>query len=248
MALSERASRIVEDARRAYAPTAPDRVRVRQALAVRLAVGVTLTSGIASAGTAWTVASKVVAVGLGASAIVGAGVVTYELAPRFTPPEPAPVRPTVVASSVPSGTARAGSEPQPEAFVVPSVEPAPARPEPVARVERAAGDRGSTVAAPPASAGRRPDVEAELVLLGSAQRALSSGDAARALELTEQHARAFPSGTLAEERRATRIVALCALGRHSEGRHEAREFLARSGNSPLAERVRTACSNDGVVP
>jgi hypothetical protein len=252
MTLSDRSRQIVSNARRAYAPAPTDRQRVRRALAIRLVVGATVASGMASAGSAVSaVASKVAVVGIGAATLVGAGVVAYEVAPRFVGkvrgPTPTAVKP--MTDPTPVGALRPqGATPPKTGAEAPNGAQAIGRVESRGRSERRATEQGSAPSPASASAGRRPDVEAELVLLGKAQRALSSGAAARALELTEQHARAFPAGTLSEERQATRIVALCALGRVSEGRAEGRAFLARSGSSPLAERVRTACSSKGGTP
>src|SRR6266511_2899983 len=51
------------------------------------------------------------------------------------------------------------------------------------------------------------DLSRELALLDRANGALASGDAARALESLDRHARAFPRGKLAEESTALRIRA-----------------------------------------
>ena len=86
-----------------------------------------------------------------------------------------------------------------------------------------------------------PDVAGEIALLNEAQRALASGQADRALQLLDRHARDFPRGSLVEERAAARIIALCALGRVTAARAEAAAFVRKSPESPLVDRVRAAC-------
>jgi hypothetical protein len=87
------------------------------------------------------------------------------------------------------------------------------------------------------------DVEAEVSLLGEAQRALRAHDEQRALALLEDHARRFPSGALGEEREATRVAALCALGRAAEAGAAADRFLVAFPGSPLTARVLHACGD-----
>ena len=113
-------------------------------------------------------------------------------------------------------------------------EPAPeAQDQPAARVAPV-GPSGEALEQPAGSS-------QELALIQSATRALHRGAPARALGVLGEHARRFPSGVLAEERRALRVLSLCELGRTSEGVRERDRFLARHPRSPLAERVRAAC-------
>jgi hypothetical protein len=77
--------------------------------------------------------------------------------------------------------------------------------------------------------------------LRDAHAAVANGDPGRALVLLDRHAAQFPNGILAEECVAERIVALCGLGRTSEGRSETDRFLREHPRSPLAARVRAAC-------
>ena len=85
-------------------------------------------------------------------------------------------------------------------------------------------------------------LEAETRLVRAGVAALHAGDAARALALFDEHARTFPQGVLAEERAAERVVALGSLRRCDEARAAAADFLAAHPVSPLAPRVRAACS------
>jgi RNA polymerase sigma-70 factor (ECF subfamily) len=236
MALSEEASRIVTSAREDYSPARADKARNQKALALRIAVGTSAVSSVATGSVLSSAASKVVLIGLAATTAVGAGAVTYEWTNHRTMQvESPPAVQRSVARGSPSANLAA-----PEAPPTPNVVDTTSNPPATPTVVLSA--RPPRVASPPASGDRKPDVEAELALLRDARSALSAGDSRRALELTEAHARAFPHGVLAEERRATRIVALCSLGRFTEGRREAQAFVARAPDSPLAERVHTACA------
>lgn len=99
--------------------------------------------------------------------------------------------------------------------------------------------------AQPSLAALSDELPAETALLRRAHAALAapSAESARAaLEALDEHARRFPTGTLAEERDATRAIALCAAGRVDDASTAARTFLAAHPGSPLAHRVRTVCT------
>jgi hypothetical protein len=81
----------------------------------------------------------------------------------------------------------------------------------------------------------------ELALLRGTLVALRDRDPARALSLLERHARDYPHGTMQVERQGLRVVALCDLGEVDQGRTARTQFLARHGNTPVGERVRSAC-------
>jgi hypothetical protein len=78
-------------------------------------------------------------------------------------------------------------------------------------------------------------------LLRDVRVALAAGEGDRALSLLEAREANKASGVFAEEREAAKIVTLCALGRQ-EAPAAATRFLTTHGTSPLAERVRRACS------
>jgi len=115
-----------------------------------------------------------------------------------------------------------------------------------------------SVAAPPHPAMTQPSsahphaatagIEAELALLASAQAAIQRGDYATALAKLDEHQRSFPGGVLGEERTAARVVALCGAGKEREAQALATTFLAEHPMSPLAPRVRGACSGAGQAP
>jgi hypothetical protein len=85
--------------------------------------------------------------------------------------------------------------------------------------------------------------DGELALMRSILAALRDGEAARALTLLEEHARRFPQGVLSPERRGLRVVALCEAGQTALGREERAAFLRVEPDSPLAQRVRSACKD-----
>ncbi len=84
-------------------------------------------------------------------------------------------------------------------------------------------------------------LEAEMRTVRAADAALRSGNVNEAEGLLEQHAREFPSGTLAEERDGLRLVASCQNG-DSDSQRAAAQFLERAPHSLIAARVRAACA------
>jgi hypothetical protein len=85
-------------------------------------------------------------------------------------------------------------------------------------------------------------IEAETRLVRAGVAALHSRDPAHALALFDEHARKYPSGILAEERAAERVIALCGLGRYSEARAATAEFLRDHPRSPVSARLRASCA------
>jgi hypothetical protein len=241
MALSEEGNRIVSSAREAYGPTRSDRARNRRALGLRIALGTSAATSVATGSVLSSAASKVVLIGLTATTAVAGGGLVYEWTSNRAGggERPSRTHSSVDGGSVPRSVGRP-SEPVTQANTADVPSAASNQPSPPAV---GANDKPARALPPSASGELKPDVEAELALLREARSALSGSDPGRALELTDAHARAFPRGVLTEERAATRIVALCSLGRHTDGRRETQAFLARSPDSPLAERVRTACSS-----
>lgn len=83
---------------------------------------------------------------------------------------------------------------------------------------------------------------AETRLLESAREHLRAGNANETLSLLEQHARRFPSGVLAEEAAASRVLALCALERFVEADAENARFRVTFPRSPLGPGIDRACA------
>jgi hypothetical protein len=86
----------------------------------------------------------------------------------------------------------------------------------------------------------------EASLLQGAQRALAEKEPALALEILAEHERRFVSGALTEERKAARVLALCALGRTGEARELARAFVNASPRSLLLLRLERSCVASSV--
>ena len=89
---------------------------------------------------------------------------------------------------------------------------------------------------------------AETSLLRRARAALAGGNAGGCLSLLSQHAKRFPTGVLAEERDALRVVALCSDGRIEDGKKAAAKFRRAHLGSPLRGRVDSACTSDEKDP
>jgi len=82
----------------------------------------------------------------------------------------------------------------------------------------------------------------ERALLENARRALGAGEPEVCLFELGKHARAFPTGRLAEEREALAINALVGVGRYTEARQKADLFARRYRHSFLAPSVEAAIS------
>ncbi|HEV8320942.1 MAG TPA: hypothetical protein VG389_04965 [Myxococcota bacterium] len=131
--------------------------------------------------------------------------------------------------------------------MAPGTPAAPAAPRATPR-HAAAGAGATVAAAAPLATSSASTLDAETVLLNGASAALGAKDAAHALALLEDYARRFPHGVLAEEMMATRVLALCALGRAGEARAAAEAFLATRPRSPYAARVRASCGAAPAAP
>lgn len=124
---------------------------------------------------------------------------------------------------------------EPEVEQAPPSEPAASSPDP--RIAPPSEPAPRVALAAPSA---RDALTAETALLRDAHAALRAHDPARALAILEQHAASFPSGALAEERSATRVLALCDAGRIDQARAEASRFLAAHPRSMHAGRVRAS--------
>jgi hypothetical protein len=94
---------------------------------------------------------------------------------------------------------------------------------------------------PPVARSPVPSASSSLSLergvLDDARAALSSGDAARALRLSDEHLRRFPKAQLGEEREALAIQSLVALGRYDDARARATRFRATTPHSVLMPAI-----------
>lgn len=170
---------------------------------------------------------KGVALGAGIGAMTIAGVEVVQLArAEWTAPEPSSPPHVVLITPTKQPMAPSASAPGlPD--LAPSSQPAAAR-------------RGIAAPTPPNLDAQVEPVEPlaqEAALLERARGALESAPA-RALALTREHAREFPSGQLGLEREIVAIEALQKLGRVTEARARADALLRTAPGSYYEERIR----------
>jgi hypothetical protein len=265
---SARASFSPEDSRVAAVRAAID---VRIAAPSPSVSGARLSGGAGAAAGAAS-SSGMVGIGLVAAALLagGAGVIAYRhqapsvpavvAAPPLSafamqaPPVPA-APPAVDRRTVPANDApeQAPALPTVNAEALPMAAPPSVQPSRSAPV-RAHASRNPVSAlagqapapavdsVPAQPSGEEDSLARETSLLRSARTALDAGDANRALALLARHAQLWPEGVLAEERLATKVLALCALGRVTEARETAGELESLSPTSPHLTRVRSSCA------
>ena len=102
--------------------------------------------------------------------------------------------------------------------------------------------------APPAAApstspsGRddRPRTSATELELVQRMKAALPVDPARALSLTNEHARQYPSGEFVQEREVIAVEALVELGKRDEASRRANAFVGRFPNTPYTARLEKA--------
>lgn len=196
------------------------------------------------------------AVALAATVGVSAAVAIRSVLPVHAPPPPAPTeQPGTSGPAAPAKRARVVA-PARAQEVAPSDQTEPVVSPPAGRM-RATGSANPAPSTPrhedsrpsqadlPASDMDGPRTpETETALLGRAHQALAS-DPARALSLTAQHQREYPSGVLRQESDLIAIEALQALGRHAEARASAASFRARYPSSAHLRRLDRLIGEDG---
>jgi len=143
--------------------------------------------------------------------------------------EQAPTPLPVAAPSLPSLVAEAPLEPSPAA---PAVTPSPVLPEPAALSAAPRDDEKPRTAQGKPSRSRPTEAE----LLERAQAALRA-EPARALALTREHRRRYPTGALVQEREVIAIEALRRLGRGRAASHKADVFDERYPGSVHHNRL-----------
>lgn len=228
--LSPDLQRLVFAGKHASKPTAADFARVQSALATRLG-DVFVSSGdlapvTGSRGLLRATSGKLIGLTVVGLALVVGGLALY--ASRQRNFEEVGVT-TVAVASVPTPTVvdppQAVGSPVPVAsFSNPAV----------SESKRAPGVLG---AREPARA--RDSLAEEVALLTRAESELHRGRTAKALELLNEHDRRFPGGSLAEERMAARVQALCTLGRMNEG---SAQLAKLKPGSLHTEGARKACA------
>ncbi len=217
------------DALRAAAndgPSPAEIARLTASLGAALPTGALAPRSLATG--AKTFGAKAVAAMVGAG--IAAGVVAGVVGSRLVGTGDPEIQSGETTAAAPSASASAlsSSSSAPLAPLAPSASaplPDPSRPLPVATV---------TGTAPlPAN----PPVPSETALLDRGHQALRSQNAAAALAAAEEHARAYPRGTFAQEREVIAIEALVALGRRPEAAKRAARFRAAFPGSAHQARI-----------
>lgn len=127
-----------------------------------------------------------------------------------TPAAPAPE--AELSPALPPSPPKAQPTPPPPDDIAPAVTPKPRR------KTRPRPKPAPTKAAP------KSTLAEELRQLQKIRATLRAGSPARARQLIDAHRRDFPDSTLAQERDATEVAALCAQGRNADAQRKARAF------------------------
>lgn len=243
---------ILDAAHDAHDPDAATRARVRAAVLRRATAAGAIAATTAAATTTAASTSASIGAGLVVKALVAVALATggVTAAHRALQPKPATLAVARPAQTVAVVTVTASaplavlsvSPPETAAVVPAAPRPMPA-PEPV-KV------RPSPVAPPPSPAALPPTTSTstglpppsstlgdELLSLKAANRALRENRPTDALAILD----AIKGSTLGQERAATRVLALCALGR-PEARATAEQFVTDHPSSPYLPRIRKACA------
>jgi hypothetical protein len=247
--LGPEARAILEAGKRGDDPGPEDRARMRRALMASIAAGgAGAAASIAGEGAARAAEKTIEAAGtaklaggvwkllLGLAVVgaVGGGLMLRRSAPAAQEPAaPVPIEAQEEARAAGPVEMPQAAEPAPPVRAEPAP---PANPAAAPAAKRAP----AAVKAPPLAA--EDTLEAETRRLREAHDALNRGNAARALELLDAQSADFAGGQLREERAAARALSLCKLGRTDQASAEAGRFLRDNPRSPLADRVRAACS------
>ena len=145
------------------------------------------------------------------------------------------------ASAWPTYPAASPSSSAPAALPSAAQEPSP-------QVASSGRDHPTFQARQPMLAPSSPTAEAlerEVAELQRAQEALRTGQPALALRMLAEYDRAYPAGSLHEERAAIAAIATCQVDPGPQARARAQAFLREAPRSLLANRVRAACLQQG---
>ncbi len=222
--LSREARGLIDDGHAVLRPSSGDRARVKSALAARLGGAALLLPHQANAAAAakslvgWSKAYTLIA-GVSAGVLV-LGASYFAAQSAVEPAASPPVKP-------------------------PAVAPLAAR-SPVAPLKNVPPVEAEATSSEPAISPSHKQVPVdplveEVAILSRATSALRAGKPAEGLRLLNEHQRKFPNGRLAEERRAARIQALCALGKRTEAEAELARLAQSSPRSPHLARAQRAC-------
>lgn len=244
--LGPEARSMLAAARGAEAITREDRARIKRGVLLRVAVlgaASTTTAGAA----AMSVATKITLTVLTVAAL-GGGAISLRAWKGRAPDPPAVARthstPRKLAAVAPKAPAVVAEPPAiaPEPEVKLEAQPEIQRREVIRGVSRRPEISGTPAAeiAPVPAPGLAP-LDPELTVLRQAQEDLRAGLPAQALRRLTDYDRRFGKGALEEERRAIAAIAFCQVDPGPAAKAQAERFLQTAPESPLAERVRTAC-------
>jgi hypothetical protein len=239
--LRPEAAALMRTGRSALQPGAGDRDRILEALRSRLGDGILVDApsggGTGSAGVALRSGlHRWLLVGIGVP-FIGLGAAWVLSRPHATPASLNATTQAVLAAPVETPPIENAVSPEvdqgpPAGIAVGRVASAP-RPGPTRPTTRTASD----------------SLLEEVSLLGKATQELNGGRPDDALKTLAEHERRFPAGSLAEERVATRVEALCALGRGTEAKGEVAKLIRIRPRSSYLEHARTVCGWDpGATP
>jgi hypothetical protein len=253
--LSPGARELVESHRRSRELPRADRDRMKRRLMLRVA---TLGATTAATGTAagMSLASKIALLALGVTAVAGVGTLSlWALRGRAPADVASPTQASLPMSrpmSPPMSPpmARELVEPASVALSEGAVDPADGVPIDNSPSEHAKrrSKRAAVAAVKPdvaASPAAPSDPEPELRVLREAREDLRAGRNESAYRRLDEYGRQHHGGMLTQERNALSAIALCHWQPGAEAQARASEFLRISPNSPLAERVRLACTEHG---
>jgi hypothetical protein len=248
--LGPEARSMLAAARGAETITREDRARIKRGVLLRVAVlgaASTTTAGAA----AMSVTTKITLTVLTVAALGGGSVSLWAWKGRA--PEPPAVARThstprklaAVAPKAPAVVAEPPAippEPQVKLEVKLEAQPEIQRREVIRGASRRPEISGTLAAeiAPVPAPGLAP-LDPELTVLRQAQEDLRAGLPAQALRRLTDYDRRFGKGALEEERRAIAAIAFCQVDPGPAAKAQAERFLRTAPESPLGERVRTAC-------
>lgn len=180
----------------------------------------------ATAGLSTTAKAGLVAALLGVVGVIGLAVAgpDPQPEPRVTQVEPvamsAPTAPPVVEADREFAQPETSPVPEP----LPEEDTAAAQPPPPKARTKAKAKPRAKPEAMPTKAAPADTLADELRALQQARAALRAGTPARARSLIKAHRRDYPNSTLARERDATEVAALCAEDRDADAKRKAAAF------------------------
>ncbi len=233
--------------RATHGPSEAESARAWAALVTRARAGteVTLADEAAPSRSPWLRPRVAIAVAACAAGVAAVWLATRTPDARLrgdAPPQPAAAVDERDAGSTAIASPRTPPAEPPQAAMA---APAPAAPAMVTAPHEGTAPKRiratDPIAAPPSPAAPEPSFDAAEVTALRRAQALLARDPAVALAQLDAHAQQHPRSSLAAERDAARVQALCNLDRVDEARHAVDRFAREHAGSPLLARVRGLC-------